>query len=747
PPLSTLIFHQATALNMPFSLVYHDIPNATFHLVVTDPAPGGYAGRTITTVPIPFAVGFPTDPYNLHRINITRPVTVRAADGANIYLRMPFYGSHAINTAPGAPWEVTVNNAFNRDLGRHFVVPTGISFTLGGTGTGNLTLDGNVSAQSAQPTARRGGIRVYGGALTMSTGSRITNSRNVSFWSINQDIPGSGGAVQAVNGANFTMTGNAIIENSEANTLSHFHAGPNPPGNLYTRGRTAHGGGVYVNDSTFNMSGDAIIRNNRIITSREGTSTAHSPLAILSISGEGGGVHITNDSNFTMSGSAEISGNIINTPTTTGFYAVASTVLLGGGGVAVWHGSTFTMSDNAVIRNNEANSTIGNRDGGGVVVRHQDSIFNMISGYIQDNTGENGGGVAMSGFGVTVDGVSTNYPSGIFTMTNGTIRNNTALASGGGVYVFSSLPFSNSPPSTFLMYAGIIGSNADDDEGNTAINGGGVHVAGGALFEMRVGTDVNNDPTSGTISGNSATGTAGTWPNINGGGGVHVVGTNSNFNMYAGTIGNNDAVFGGGGVLVLDNANFNLRETANKTITRNTATWGGGVWVAWVYDNASADTSHMTMEAGANNLHITHNTVTQRGGGIFTMAAEYADPLTRVSGTNIAFTNLALYRVNFSNNRAGHREVSPSNALDVMPDTVWSSLSTDTHPINNYDINFIGRGFELPLAGGTGTLMFIILGTMLLTVASAFILYKKYQVKSYDGFTKNGKVYSFKKLY
>ncbi|MCL2404674.1 MAG: hypothetical protein FWC92_03900 [Defluviitaleaceae bacterium] len=482
-------------------------------------------------------------------------------------------------------------------------------------------------------------------------------------------------------------------------------------------GENTGGGGVHVNGSTsrFELNAGTIEHN---------SSTTRN----------GGGVQAVIGAQFVMGGGAIRRNMVLNNNVVLGGHAR-------GGGVDLNQSATFTMTGGEIYENQANNS-------GGGIHSNDSSTVNMSGGYIRGNisipTGSGAGG-----------GIQNNYGS-TFIMTGGEIYNNTATSGGGVGIWFNSIGTMSGGyihgntgrirgggvavnGSNFTMTGGIIGGvdmqiagNGDpfNAASNSATYGGGVWVGNGSSFNMQTGTvlvDGNATTTTGTIQGNTATGTSTTWPTIQGGGGAHITGTNTSFNMYAGTVSDNTAT-SGGGILVIDNANFNLRDTYNKTITRNNATWGGGVWVAWYYGGASPDTSHMTMAAGANNVHITHNTASQRGGGIFTMAAEYGPILQRVTGTNIAYGNLTLNNVTFGNNSAGHPEFSPENALLVMGTSAWAAgtLSWEIHPINNYDINHIGQVFQLPLTGGAGmSLLLALVGAMMLVVGTAVIVVKK----------------------
>jgi len=834
PAPATIIIHEATAPGQVFSSDWHDIPNSTFHLVIRDPnANAAYAGRTITTLPI--LLPSPAPAANPHRISVTRNVAIRAAEGANIILRMPVTGF--TNVANAAPWNVGVTP----NLGRHFIVSTNPgslttgNLTLGSvTGTGTLTLDGNRTIAATEHPGNRGGIIVEdAGTLTMRPGSTVMNGRADSGGGVLVSDPGStfimtGGTIghatnptqgnQAINGGGVHVTSEAtfymqdyvyidgnnqeqtitgtgrIAGNSAIGTtpiLTGNGGGVDVTGNGSTfnmsRGTIEnntsdiHGGGVNVmNFSTFNMSGGHI-RNNEAST---GVGTI----------GNGGGIHLHNGVTVNMSGGivgddnsnygnignagggVVISSNIVEgsvfnmlapaegeaPPRIVGNTAYSDAVNQGGGGIEIWQNpnalspSIFNMYAGIIERNYAYH-------GGGVYV--EGGTFNMHGGIIQDNRYNPSGGDILYGGGVKFG----NTAAVNFTMTGGIIRGNRATQGGGvrvrvaapniahfimsGGYIYRNEATTNgggvyliNTNASFTMTGGVIGGTTPA-HANTATNGGGVWVGGGAIFNMNQGGGGANPITNGTISGNTAQ---------DGGGGVFVGGTNTTFNMYSGTIGGTAATYAnsapaGGGVMV-DSGIFNLRSTNTKLISRNTATFGGGVWVG---ANAT-----MVTNPGSSGVQITNNAVTQRGGGIYSAVAEYGNPLTRLTGANRAYHNLFLRDVLFTGNTAGHREFSPSNALDVMPRPVedWMSLSTCVHPFNNYDINFIGE-FGLPLTGGLGgagagwPVMWSITGTMLLVTATAMIVVvKKRKVTVVDdgvvedGFIKDGKMHRFTKL-
>ena len=210
-----------------------------------------------------------------------------------------------------------------------------------------------------------------------------------------------------------------------------------------------------------------------------------------------------------------------------------------GGGVYVYSGSgTFNMYGGSITGNRATG------DGGGVYKSGSNSSFNMYGGSITGNTANSYGG------GVYVDG-------GGFTMSGGTIggtktgETNTATYGGGGVYA----------KANFEMTGGSI-------TGNETNRGGGVYVTGKGSFTMSASADGQNIP---SITGNNAT---------ENGGGVYVVGSSSTFKMTGGSIGGNNAAYGGGVYTV------NEFKMTGGSITGNNAyksdyisTFGGGVCV------------------------------------------------------------------------------------------------------------------------------------------------------------------------
>jgi hypothetical protein len=140
---------------------------------------------------------------------------------------------------------------------------------------------------------------------------------------------------------------------------------------------------------------------------------------------------------------------------------------VGGSGVRVQNGSFFM--NNGTISGNSASST---RYGGGVYII-RGSVAIMRGGTISGNSASNSGG-----------GV---YCTDVFIMKGGIISGNSAREDGGGVYSFSG---------TFFKFGNggvIYGSNAPEDQANTARSGAAVYGAGRRNTTARATTMLDSD--------------------------------------------------------------------------------------------------------------------------------------------------------------------------------------------------------------------------------------------------------------
>ena len=309
-----------------------------------------------------------------------------------------------------------------------------------------------------------------------------------------------------------------------------------------------------------------------------------------------------------------------------------------GGGVTVsGAGATFTMSGGEISGNSAFTATVNNGVVGGVFVQNG-AVFTMNGGAIYDNAGRLGGGVTINSAAVFAV-VDTR-----FIMNGGEIRNNTSTL-GGGV---------NLERGTFTMTDGTIHSNAATGLGNppsTTVQanrgGAGVFVQNAGRFYMEGGAIRDNS------SGN------------HGGGVMLLAGTG--LTMESGAIRGNTAVSNGGGVHIT-NAPFTM--TGGAIVDNTAATNGGGIWLGTGNSTANARLNMTGGELSGNTA------INGDGGGIFTSAYVYADPLPLTAYANI----LAAQGVFSGNTAGGGRFAPPLNA----------AAFSFGYLLNNDDINYRG---------------------------------------------------------
>ena len=172
-----------------------------------------------------------------------------------------------------------------------------------------------------------------------------------------------------------------------------------------------------------------------------------------------------------------------------------------GSGVYVVNGGTFMMSGGYM----EGNDTESNMSGAAVSVNGTGATFTLKGGEIRSNNASYG---------------AVMVRSGAFDMYDGKITGNTARNSGGGVIVSQG---------TFTMYGGEISENTA-----TANYGGGI-------FMNNSGSVILVEGSRGIISGNKAS---------KFGGGICVNSAGASLILNGGTIKENSATSGGGGVAI-----------------------------------------------------------------------------------------------------------------------------------------------------------------------------------------------------
>jgi len=693
-----------------------------------------------------------------------KAVTVNDGIGGGIHVT----GGAAFNMSGAAAvlYNTAENIDFDGGTGGIFVSDTGSQFTM----------DGGVVAYNYSYST--GGIQVSNSALfTMNNGYVRDNIARIAGAGIRVGQPPGGGP-----GGNFVMHNGYIIDNVligsgtapsegglgvgvriEINASFTMHNGNILRNNFISEAGipASYGGGVFVNGGTFTMH-DGRIAYNQIgmgsgVTVNQGLFTMLGGIIEENQADIGGGVFVAGGANSIVNMRGGQIRNNRHRPDHLPGLLPNRTILYGGGvfmsgtGFGAPAGGIFNMSGGII------GSRLGVDEGnhaqlGGGVWLGNGADFNMVQynnngnltggdGTIRDNLAEfSGGGVYVTGSTVMPGIMNATGGPAVATISHGTIggdpelnEGNTAI-SGGGVWVGSgarltiineALISGNNTtdgdgggvrvigayglvPSTLYMTGGTIAYNRAvgvslDALGNIADgSGGGVSVADNAIFEMYGGSVRNNEATWGSGGGVHALGSIVTMGESSiistneagqNGGGVWI-GANTTFDFHGGTVSYNQAEVNGGGFFVQGvNATLNMRGTAAKHITHNRAEYGGGVWVA------ANGQVRMPQTGGTNtsNVHITNNAATYDGGGIFTADYEYEAILSvDVSGDSIYYRNITILPgTTFTLNTAGNGAFFPPvnwPATDI-PD---NSRSVHAHPLNNYDINFRLNTVDFP---------------------------------------------------
>ena len=388
-----------------------------------------------------------------------------------------------------------------------------------------------------------GGIYVRTHGITKSSSvSAISMSldENVEI-QYNNAYNGGGVVVDFTKESNFT-------NNSEVNVLL---SGPT----IKFNSASANGGGVYlVNNNTtlrtnVKLSAGSIQNNTAGVSGggiycKKGAELADPTKNVIKFNG---GTISNNTATSGSGGGIYIEGlNVVSDDDVTGISVFANTSSINGGGICVVGSNAdpiaFTVS-NGVIGGGNENQKNQSTTGAGLYIKNGNLTVN--GGYIEGNvSSSHGAGIAA-------------YKSTVL-VAGGTIRNNNSgYANGGGVYL-------EDCTSKFVggKITGNLTQRGQDDTGvemNNTGFGGGVYIkksASGSSSFILEGS---------TISGNSACS----------GGGVLLNG--GDFDMTGGVIEDNQGVWHGGGVCVVNATSFNI--TSGK-ISNNytTAKNGGGIY-------------------------------------------------------------------------------------------------------------------------------------------------------------------------
>jgi len=330
--------------------------------------------------------------------------------------------------------------------------------------------------------------------------------------------------------------------------------------------------------------------------------------------------------------------------------------------------SILELHDNAMIENNaQFTTTSGPFRAGGVAINR--GTATMYGGSIANNYiratafGASAGVSVMSGSFTMHDGNITGNNmwgvsirgAAIFTMNGGIISDNGAA----GVRMFAN---------TFNMTGGIISGN---DMG-VNVGDGGVFTMSGGTISDHTGNGVlvnrgvfNMTHSNARIENNHSSG-------INLGNGY--------VNITGGVIAGNSVNGDGGGI----NLGSGTLTMTGGYIINNSARNGGGVFVA----RTVASFATFNMSGGT----IANNEAAQNGGGIFAHHTNQIPTINSPIAPVGAFSNINIGRyVTFFGNTAGNGLSAPPENYGTLTHIATRQASRWNNPINNFDINFIGR--------------------------------------------------------
>lgn len=233
----------------------------------------------------------------------------------------------------------------------------------------------------------------------------------------------------------------------------------------------------------------------------------------------------------TVSGGGAGSGFSVFMVDGAGTASMTGLTITGGGanfGAGIFCSDSVLTVAGCILSGNSAGT-----DGGGIYA--VDSMVTVTGSTLSDNTAGNGGGIyATSAFSTSA-----------LTVTGSTLNRNSAVGGGGGIYVADTT-------------ATVVNSTLSDN--TTRSDGGGIYAT--SVFSTSTLT-----VTGSTLSRNSA---------ARGGGGIYIADTTAT--VINSTLSDNTADSNGGGILSAGLFDVSVLTVAGSTLSRNSATQGGGIY-------------------------------------------------------------------------------------------------------------------------------------------------------------------------
>ena len=628
-------------------------------------------------------------------------------DGGTLTINGGEYNDNEARTYGGAIYsrgDATINGgAFYNNVANNggVISIAGGEFTINGGVIGDAYADETATSTyySNKASASGGAIYMQGGALLTINGGTIaynyagTNGGAIYSASSNNEIEITDDVADVLISYNAAVKdGGAIYSKG---TLSITDDEDNSDGVKILDNQASNGGGVY-SEGTLTISGGQIdsnvattngggIYSDGTLTMEENNVGSHASLRFNTAGSYGGGVFAKGT--FNMS-----SGQI------------GSNTAQNGGGVCIYMG-TFNATGGSIgyVVGTIHRGNIATNSGGGVYLYHG-STANLKGVAIQNNTAQNGGGVA-----------TDNYSTNRVTLDEGCeIANNTASSNGGGVYISSG--------SLYVVDAEIHDNEASSNGGaiysnsgftitwaeiynNTATNGSGgaIYISGGGLT-MDGGLIGHSDPDDyasdddcsnyagdsggaiyvyngsvilndgsvnfnyAEVSGGAIYATYGTSVNVglnasvefNGctvqGGGIYTTG---GVCTISGAVYNNYAGSDGGGVY--SNADTRVYGYVNSNISGNR---GGGLFIdnsVTIYDGAMIGYNHAASHGGG--IYLSGATLTMNGGCI-------GNPYANACATATDYSN-------YSGGNGGGIHATNASTVNIYNGRIMCNLATN----------------------------------------------------------------------
>ncbi|MDR1342085.1 MAG: fibronectin type III domain-containing protein [Prevotellaceae bacterium] len=339
--------------------------------------------------------------------------------------------------------------------------------------------------------------------------------------------------------------------------------------------------------------------------------------------------------------------------------------------------------------------------------------FVVDSCLIEDNKGNNGGGVYITGPKILSNSIIRNNTSsgtgggvhaptgGTATITNCLIEDNQGAGNGGGIYITG----------THILKNSVIQGNTFT--GSSSSGGGGIYLGTATVDSCTIEDNISNG-----IGGGVYVGAAGTIKNstirndsaANNGGGIYIFGATTNVTVDNCLIESNktgvNSGTGGGGGLYISGANKTIKNSivrGNRTVSSN----GGGIYFA---NDSLATIDGCLIE---NNYAGRSSAVGNGGGGIYARGKKIIRNSTIRGNTSVSNGGgILLYQGTATNDIGltladclidGNKASAQGGGIAVREHTykyaIYNCIVVNNETVGNYG----GGGISILTSGATGT--------------------------------------------